>query len=210
MSLARRTQHHFSEMAQPIDLHSLDVFAFCRAGGSAEGEVALGELPRIIAETAAGAPAAVIGAVFRYEMSGSVRKEAAEPDAAAKDRLFLALAVTGQVWLNCQRCLDGYAEPVATSMTFELVATEAEAESAPMDDDDIDVIVGSRRFDLLSLIEGEMLLALPVAPKHAVCPVVHESLVTGADGELEPEALPQEEEKRPSPFAALANLKMKH
>jgi uncharacterized protein len=201
-----------SEMTQPIDLHSLDVFAFCRASGSAEGDVAVGKLPRIIAETAAGAPPALMEGAFRYVMSGFVSAEATEPGAAPKDRLFLDLAVTGQVWLNCQRCLEGYAEPIATSMRFEVVSTEAEAEAAPMDDDETDVIVGSRRFDVLALIEDEILLALPVAPKHPVCPAVHQSLVTGADGQVEAKA-PQEEEKeekRPSPFAALASLKTKH
>ncbi|MNK96155.1 hypothetical protein D3C87_1164220 [compost metagenome] len=94
-------------------------------------------------------------------------------------------------------------------MRFEVMASEEAADSAPMDDDDIDVIVGSKKFSPLELVEDEVLLALPSAPKHMVCPAVHESLVTGADGEVEPEA-PPEEEKRPSPFAALAGLKTKH
>ncbi len=119
--------------------------------------------------------------------------------------------MNGRVWLDCQRCLRVYEQPIATDMCFEVVASEADADAAPMDDDELDVIVGSKRFDLLTLIEDEVLLALPVAPKHDVCPTVHESLVTGVDGqaEPEPEVLP-EEEKRPSPFAALAGLKTKH
>ncbi|MNS67382.1 hypothetical protein D3C72_1006320 [compost metagenome] len=90
-----------------------------------------------------------------------------------------------------------------------MVESEEAADAAPMDDDEVDVIAGSKRFSLLDLIEDEVLLALPVAPKHDVCPTVHESLVTGSDGEAQPEAEP-EEEKRPSPFAALAGLKTKH
>ena len=90
-----------------------------------------------------------------------------------------------------------------------MVESEEAADAAPMDDDEVDVIAGSKHFSLLDLIEDEVLLALPVAPKHDVCPTVHESLVTGSDGEAQPEAEP-EEEKRPSPFAALAGLKTKH
>jgi uncharacterized protein len=198
-----------SDMTQPIDLRELDLFAFCRKGESAAGEVATRDLPRILAETAADAPASAPDEMFAYKASGFMREEAAEPGAPVTQRLFLDLDVDGRVWLDCQRCLQVYAEPIGTSMRFEVMASEETADAAPMDDDEIDVIVGSKRFSLLELIEDEVLLALPVAPKHAVCPAVHESLVTGTDGEVEPEA-PPEEEKRPSPFAALAGLKTKH
>jgi len=177
-------------MTQPIDLQAFDLFEFCRSSGSAAGEIAARELPRIIAETSAEAPASAPDDLFRYTMSGSAQDEAAEPGKPARRRLFLDLAVQGGMWLNCQRCLAVYA--------------------APMDDDEIDVIAGSRRFDLLALIEDEILLSLPVAPKHEVCPAVHESLVTGTDGSVEPEPEDEQEEKRPSPFAALASLKTKH
>jgi len=195
--------------AAAIDLRETDLFAFCRKGDSLAGEVPVRELPRILAETAAGAPASATDDTFAYTLDGFVREEAAEPGAAVTQRLFVDVTVKGRVWLDCQRCLGVYAEPVATKMRFEVVANEAAADSAPMDDDELDVLVGSKKFSMLELIEDEVLLALPTAPKHVVCPEVHESLVTGADGEVEPEAAP-EEEKRPSPFAALAGLKTKH
>ncbi|MDF3835294.1 DUF177 domain-containing protein [Cupriavidus basilensis] len=198
-------------MTQPIDLRALDLFAFCRAGGNAAGEVAARDLPRIIAETAAQAPVSAPDEVFGYVLTGFVEEDTSEPGTAPTQHLYIDLSVNGRVWLDCQRCLQVYTETIATDMCFEVVASEEDADAAPMDDDEIDVIVGSKRFDLLSLIEDEVLLALPVAPKHDVCPQVHESLVTGVDGqaEPEPEVLP-EEEKRPSPFAALAGLKTKH
>jgi uncharacterized protein len=197
-----------TQQTQPIDLQAFDVFAFCRNGASLAGEIAVRELPRIIAETSADAPASAAGEVFGYKLSGFVSTEASEPGAAGRQRAYIELAVTGQVWLDCQRCLQVYAQPVSTSMRFEVVGSEAEADAAPMDDDEVDVIAGSKQFNLVELVEDEILLSLPVAPKHEVCPVVHESLVTGADGQVEPEA--PEEEKRPSPFAALASLKQKH
>ncbi len=194
---------------QPIDLRETDLFALCRKGIVASGEVAVRDLPRILAETAADAPASAADEAFAYTLAGFVREEAVEPGVPVSQRLFLDLEVKGRVWLDCQRCLQVYAEPIATSMRFEVVASEEAADAVPMDDDEIDVIVGAKQFSLLELMEDEVLLALPVAPKHAVCPTVHESLVTGADGQVEPEA-PPEEEKRPSPFAALAGLKSKH
>jgi uncharacterized protein len=72
--------------------------------------------------------------------------------------------------------------------------------------------VGSRQFDLVDLIEEELLLALPIVPSHEVCPAVHDSLVSGASGpagytsddagEDEPPV-----DEKPHPFAALASLK---
>lgn len=204
-------------MTQPIDLQAFDLFEFCRSGGSLAGEVKARELPRIIAETSDEAPPLAADDPFRYTMQGFVREEAAEPGAAAHKRLFLDVSVEGRIWLDCQRCLAVYAQPVSTSTRFEIVSSEEEADAAPLDDDEIEVIAGSRRFDLRALIEDEILLSLPVAPKHEVCPTVHESLVTGPDGTVESSVEGSaegehgaEEEKRPSPFAALAKLKTKH
>nr|WP_315598060.1 DUF177 domain-containing protein [uncultured Cupriavidus sp.] len=195
-------------LAAAFDLRETDLFAFCRKGGNVASEVPVRDLPRILAETAANAPASAAEEVFQYSLAGFVREEAVEPGAPVSQRLFVDVTVNGRVWLDCQRCLTVFAEPIATKMRFEVVASEAAAEEASMDDDELDVIVGSKKFSVLELIEDEVLLALPTAPKHVVCPTVHESLVTGADGEVEPEAAP--EEKRPSPFAALAGLKTKH
>lgn len=189
-----------------FDLRETDIFAFCRKGGSAEGEIAVRDLPRILAETAEDAPATAPDETFRYTIRGFVQEDAAEPGAPAVQRLYLDVTTAGRVWQDCQRCLAAFAEPIDTDMRFEVMASEEEADAVPDEDEDVDVIVGSRRFSVLELIEDEVLLALPVAPKHEVCPTVHESLVTGVDGEVEPEA-PPEEEKRPSPFAALAGLK---
>lgn len=199
-------------MNQPFDLRAFDLFDFCRSGGSAGGEIATHDLPRIIAETADDAPPLAGSEPFAWRMTGSVVEVASEPGKAARRRLFLELSVEGRLWLDCQRCLQVYAQPVSTSTRFEIAANEAEAESAPLDDDEVDVIAGSRRFDLLPLIEDEILLSLPVSPKHEVCPTVHDSLVTGADGavESEPDDEVAGEEKRPSPFAALAKLKTRH
>jgi DUF177 domain-containing protein len=76
------------------------------------------------------------------------------------------------------------------------------------------VIVGSRQFDLIDLIEEELLLSLPLVPKHEVCPEVHESLVSGVAGTegeggdgAPDEADEGGESERPNPFAALESLK---
>jgi len=57
------------------------------------------------------------------------------------------------------------------------------------------------------------LLSLPLVPKHEVCPEVHESLASGADGAEGVDSVddvPEQEiepEERVNPFAALESLK---
>jgi uncharacterized protein len=62
-----------------------------------------------------------------------------------------------------------------------------------LDDESIDVIVGSHECDIRQLLEDEALLALPQSPKHEVCP----------DTKL----LDALKTEKVSPFAALKNLK---
>jgi uncharacterized protein len=62
-----------------------------------------------------------------------------------------------------------------------------------LDDESIDVIVGSHAADIRELLEDEALLALPQVPKHTVCP-----------GATPLDALKSE---KVSPFAGLKNLK---
>lgn len=178
-----------------MDFRAFDLFAFIRSGEQASGAVSLTDVPRLLAEQAADAPANA-DRQFRWQMQGAVRDEAAAPGQSACQRLFLDLEVRGSVWLQCQRCLKAYEQPLPVRTRLEIMRSEAEADAAPLDDDEADVIVGSRSFDLIAQIEDELLLALPVSPRHAVCP-----------DEVLPEA---EAEKKPSPFAVLANLKTKH
>ncbi|MCO5398173.1 YceD family protein [Ralstonia soli] len=176
-----------------MDFRAFDLFAFIRAGEPASGTVSLTDMPRLLAEQAADAPADA-NRQFRWQMQGAVHEEATAGQ-SAQQRLFVDLQVDGSIWLQCQRCLKAYEQPLPVHTRLEVMRSEAEADAAPLDDDEADVIVGSRNFDLIAQIEDELLLALPVSPRHAVCP---------------DEVLPAEEEKKPSPFAVLANLKTKH
>ena len=65
------------------------------------------------------------------------------------------------------------------------------------EDSDVDVLVSSRQFDLVALIEDELLMDMPIVPMHAQCPVP----VVLQAGEVQAPA------ERPNPFAALAALK---
>ncbi|AMP38113.1 YceD family protein [Ralstonia solanacearum] len=179
-----------------MDFRAFDLFAFIRGGEQASGSVGLTDMPRLLAEQAADAPANA-GNLFRWQMRGVVRDEAVAAGQSPRQRLLVDLEVDGAVWLQCQRCLRAYEQPLPVRTRLEVVRSEAEADAAPLDDDEADVVVGSRSFDLIAQIEDELLLALPVSPRHEICPDA-----------VEPEAA--EAEKKPSPFAVLANLKTKH
>ena len=107
----------------------------------------------------------------------------------------LTLSVSGPVQLVCQRCLTAYGFEMDSATVLVLGKDDQHADEIEeiLDDESIDVIVGSRTCDIRDLIEDEALLALPQVPKHPVCP---DSRVL--------EALASE---KPSPFAGLKGFK---
>ncbi|MES2537285.1 MAG: YceD family protein [Pseudomonadota bacterium] len=108
----------------------------------------------------------------------------------------LTIAVSGSVQLRCQRCLAPLAFTISSESLLILAPDEASADSidALLDDDTIDVIVAVKELDVVGLIEDEALLALPLAPKHEICP-----------DEEQLDAL--KNAKSDSPFSVLKNLK---
>jgi uncharacterized protein len=105
--------------------------------------------------------------------------------------------------LECQRCLDTVDTPLEIDRHFVFVANEEAAAALDEDEDEADVLVLSRHFDLIELIEDELLLALPVVPRHDSCP---RALTPG--GSVAPTAIePPPVDERPNPFAVLATLK---
>ena len=194
--------------AVTLDPHAVDLFEFARSGRQAAGAVHLSQLPRMLNEVPADAPER--DTVFTWQAEGFTQNEL-QDDGTEGAQPYLRLALHGHAWLECQRCVTPYDQAFDVDMVYRIVATEEEAEEFPLDEDEADVIVGSRHFDLVELIEEELLLSLPLVPKHEVCPAVHESLVSGASGpaaETDEESGEAEDEgKQPNPFAALEALK---
>ncbi len=160
----------------------IDAFEFCRLGETREGEFSVADMPRLVAEAVD--PAGMV----RWSLSGG-RHPQGHPQ--------LTLAVAGTVMLRCQRCLTPYAFAIDARAVLVLAHDEAGADEleASLDDDALEVVAASRQFSVSELVEDEALLALPVSPRHDVCPSQQSSL-EGA-----------QEDKAPSPFAVLKNLK---
>ncbi|MEY5101058.1 MAG: hypothetical protein RJA36_3777 [Pseudomonadota bacterium] len=128
---------------------------------------------------------------------GTLAVEAASA-VMAEPQLWLQLQVSAEVPQTCQRCLSPYVQAVEVDRWFRFVATEAIA-LAEDDDSEEDLLVLEPRFDLLALVEDELLMELPLVPMHDECPEAPRM----STGEL-PESEPQD---KPNPFAALAALK---
>jgi uncharacterized protein len=205
---AHMTQHP-GKPAGLVDPRALDLFEFARSGRQAAGTVRVSQLPRMLNEVPQEAPDR--DTAFTWQVEGATQPEL-QDDGAEGPQPYLRLAIHGAAWLECQRCLSPYEQAFNVDATYRIVNTDEEAEEFPLDEDEVDVIVGSRQFDLVDLIEEELLLSLPLVPKHDACPEVHESLTSGASGQegedaVEGEAEEGEEPKRPNPFAALEGLK---
>ena len=78
----------------------------------------------------------------------------------------LWLSVRGSMELPCQRCLDPIQVPIAIDAELQLAETVREISEA---DDEIDRVLASRRMDVAWLVEDEVILALPMAPRHERC-----------------------------------------
>lgn len=104
----------------------------------------------------------------------------------------LRLKVDGGLNLRCQRCLAAMRFEVHIDSTLRLVAPGEEWPDDELAEDGPDAIEASRELAVLPLVEDEVLLALPIAPRHEEC---------------RPPMAVEGNEHRPSPFAALAKLK---
>jgi len=107
--------------AAALDPHAIDLFEFARSGRQAAGAVRLSQLPRMLNEVPADAPDR--DTVFTWQAEGFTQKEL-QDDGADGQQPYLRLAVHGQAWLTCQRCMTPYDQTFDVDMTYRVVATE--------------------------------------------------------------------------------------
>ena len=137
--------------ARPF-INSLD---FARNGRRLGGEVQLAELPRILEmlENPQG--------ILSYTIQGGVDMQGT---------YFLDLSVAGQCRMRCQRCLHGLDHPVRLDTRLLLRDQPSldalDHKDAGGEEEDLDSILADAHLDVLDLLEEEILLSLPIAPKH--------------------------------------------
>lgn len=169
--------------------HTIDLGALCRHGQTQHGSTPLSAMPRLVSSLFA-IPAAAD--VVNWSASGSLL-----PVAGSEAQVWLALQARACVQLQCQRCLQPMLQTLALERRLRFVRDEDEAARLDEDSED-DVLALPPRLDLPALLEDELILALPLVPRHEHCP---EPLPL-------PDQLPAaDEETTPHPFAALAALR---
>ena len=170
----------------------LNVPAFIDAGGACTGHDALSRYPRLMEDL----QGSMAGLDVQWHAQGELR-----PALGGPAQRWLHLEVSATVPLTCQRCLTTVELPLQVDRWFRFVADEATAEAQDEDVEE-DLLVTSRDFDLYALVEDELLMELPVVPRHGVCPDPVKMQAEDADFEAA-------EAAKPNPFAALAGLQKK-
>jgi uncharacterized protein len=187
-------------MADTFNLSRLDVATLARSSGmlqsgrasGAESDVRGYAMERLAAEACV--PDG-LAAVY-WQLHAELRD-----DASGAPQPWLLVDAGAQLKLVCQRCLEPVSVPLLVNRWFRFVADEDTA-SAEDDVSDEDVLVLESRFDATTLIEDELIMAIPLVPMHGECPVsVPMSVVDPGFVEAESE--------RPHPFAGLEKLAAK-
>ena len=127
------------------------------------------------------------------------------PVAGGEAEIWLELQAQAPVWLSCQRCLQPFSEELSLTRRLRFVRGEAQAEALDAEIDD-DVLALTRSLDLRELVEDELLLALPLVPRHEQCP---QPLPMGAEADDAVDATEgHAPAERRNPFEALKALKL--
>ena len=180
-------------MKHDYDARHLNLEAFARGQCSLTGSEDLSQFERLLLEALGGGTTAKV----HFSAQGLTRT-----DSGQGEQIWLTLKAEVDLPQTCQRCLGPVVMPVMVEREFRFVASEAQAEVEDEESEE-DVLVLSRDFNLLELVEDELLMALPAVPKHAVCPAPVKLQVADPD-------FVEVADDKPNPFAVLQQLKGKH
>jgi uncharacterized protein len=158
-----------------------DIRRFCKEGRRLDGALGATGLPRLQDLLAGGEGS--LSFVLRGQSGG-------------KGQPLLQLEIQGALPLVCQRCLLPVEVPLSIARTLALVPEDAPLTQAELEDDEVDFLPSGKALDVQSLIEEEVLLALPIAARHAE-----------GDAACALPAAREPASGRPNPFSALSALK---
>jgi uncharacterized protein len=174
-----------------FDSLELDVKALAKSGARMQGDLDPTAFPRLKESVLSMAGPA------SWSVEGSYKAAAGrEPE------IRLHLHVQTEAALTCQRCLEPMQLALKVERVLRFVPDAEMAEQLDEQTEDEDVLVLPRRLNLAELIEDELILALPIVPRHDRCPapppMVFEDAATTAAAD---------DTQQPHPFAVLAALR---
>ncbi len=135
-------------MSMPL---TVDLRRFCEESRTLEAAFSPTQLPRLldsVADTAGGVSMQVRGWVD------------------ARGRPCLDIRMAGKLWVLCQRCMRPMAIDVEVGQTLAFGEEGAEEAGDP---DAVEVLPEMAHVDLAELAEEELLLSLPMLPRHLDC-----------------------------------------
>lgn len=156
----------------------IDLRALARDGRHVQGEVPVKRLGRL--------------ADGLLEPTGTVtfRFQGERDDEGS---LFVDLHVRADLVLQCQRCLEAVVWSCELRNRLLLLRPGEDLPEDELENDEVDALEVEPMMDLLGLVEDEVLLALPLVPRHDDC---EPPVKAGVDEEI-------------SPFAVLRQLRGK-
>ncbi len=167
-------------MSQPLPAR-IDPFQLADKGASLAGTLAADALPRLRA------------AVLSLEETDAAL-DFARDDA---QRCVIRGTASASVTMSCQRCLEPVRLTLQAAFHDAVVRDEAAAEGLP---EELEPIVAGHSLAPAEVIEDELLLVLPIVPRH------EDSVACGPRAKVL-ERQKKAEQKQPNPFAVLKNLK---
>ncbi len=137
---------------------TIDSLRFAASGGSLSGQFAMAEMPRLSDLLSCS------NSTVTFSLLGEMLSR----------RPALRLEVEADVKLVCQRCLEPFVESIHAVSIMPVALDEAELSRWEHDDPLLDILLADPRMDVMTLVEDEILLSLPPAPRHGegLCGIV--------------------------------------
>jgi uncharacterized protein len=161
----------------------LDVRKLADQGATIEGQTTVASLPRLSEFEDSQDEIVDVALVFARDKEDGART--------------ISGSVSTKLTFPCQRCLEPVTCDVEASVNLEMIWSEGQERSLPESREAF--LVTEEKMPLASILEEELLLALPLVALHETCP--------------EPLPVPDEPEpavetgEKDNPFAVLAELK---
>jgi uncharacterized protein len=103
-----------------------------------------------------------LGGSLDYKIAGSIDH---------KNKPVLTIRIYGKIATLCQNCLEKLDIPIDCSNIVAIFYTESDMDNALFGDEAVydDGILADANFDIESFVEDELIMSLPIAPKHETC-----------------------------------------
>ena len=177
--------------SRDLDPRRLDVAALAAAGAELAGEWPADRLRRLTSATLPPEDGTARPAIA-WHAHGDRRVLA-----GAGVQASLVIGADTEITLECQRCLQPMRVPLHAERRIFFVDGEDAAAALDAQSED-DVLALTPALDLAELIEDELLLALPLVPRHEHCPKPLPRALVEDDPAIDP---------ADNPFSVLAALK---